>query len=224
MTLLLGTISKTNIVITAEGLSPANPTTGAGIQSNNFQKISPVPMLTLSMAHHGYNILNNQPVGDFLRPFIGKSNANFRALNIQDVATELLKFAEPAAQNIFGNPANKEVIGFWVTGFSTSKERPCPYEICRPNKTRPTLHKPVVFAGCGRQFVDYHTEEFRTDKSKCGNVQQFSGEDAISYHSELYEEAKTKQMQSGKTVFGGHRHQLVIEKDYWRWIQPPQDV
>lgn len=224
MTLLLGTISKTNIVITADGLSLANPTTGAGIQSNNFQKIFPVPMLTLAIAHHGYNILNNQPVGDFLRPFIGKSNTDFRALDIRDVATELLKFAEPAAQDIFANPANKKVVGFWVTGFSTSKERPCLYEICWPNKTNPTLHKPVVFAGCGRQFVDYHIEEFRIDKSKCGNIEQFSVEDAISYHSELYEEAKAKQMQSDKTLFGGHRHQPVIKKDYWQWIQPPQDV
>jgi hypothetical protein len=38
MTLLIGTISNTNIVITADGLSRANPATGAGIKSNTFQK------------------------------------------------------------------------------------------------------------------------------------------------------------------------------------------
>jgi hypothetical protein len=39
MTLIIETVAKTNIVLTADGLSHTNPITGAGIESKNLQKI-----------------------------------------------------------------------------------------------------------------------------------------------------------------------------------------
>ena len=58
MTLLIGTISDKCAVVTADGLSRTNPTTGQGLALNNFKKIFPVPALPIAFAHHGLNIID----------------------------------------------------------------------------------------------------------------------------------------------------------------------
>jgi len=222
MTLLIGTISNTNIVITADGLSRANPTTGAGIKSNTFQKIFPLPSISVAIAHHGFNILGGHPVREFLQEFMTNAEKDFTAFGVHEITIELHKFTDSAAKAIFANPANKGVIGFWVAGFSSEKLRPLLYEIYWPNKHRPKLHEPIVFGGDGKQFVDHHIEEFRIDIVKCEQVRRYSVEDALKFHSKIYEEAEEKQNRVGQNIFDGHQHQLVIKKDGWRWIKPPQ--
>lgn len=222
MTLLIGTISNTNIVITADGLSRANPTTGAGIKSNSFQKIFPLSSISVAIAHHGFNILDGHPVNEFLRKFITNAEGYSTAFGIYKIAIELQMFADSAAQAIFTNPTNKGLIGFWVTGFSGEELGPLLYEIWWPNKHGPTLHKPVVFGGDGKQFVDHHIDDFNKDRSKCEEIRCYSVEDALKFHSEIYNEAEKKQGEVGQNIFGGYQHQLLITKDGCRWIRPPQ--
>jgi hypothetical protein len=62
MTLLIGTVSNTNIVITADGLSRTHPLTGGGVQSTTFKKIFPLRRIPVAIAHHGYNILDSHPI------------------------------------------------------------------------------------------------------------------------------------------------------------------
>jgi hypothetical protein len=222
VTLLIGTISNTNILITADGLSRANLTTGAGIKSNTFQKIFPLPSISVAIAHHGFNILDGHPVNEFLQQFMTNAEKDFTTFSVHEITIELHKFTDSAAKAILANPTDKGVIGFWVAGFSTEKLRPLLYEICWPNKHRPKLHEPIVFGGDGKKFVDHHIEEFEKDKSKCEEVSRYSVEDALKFHSEIYEEAEEKQNELGQNIFGGHQHQLAIKKDGWRWIKPPQ--
>ena len=223
MTLLIGTISSTNIAITADGISIANPETGAGIVSNTFQKIFPFPNLSVAIAHHGFNILDGFPINEFLQHFMTNADKDFAVLDVHEIAIELHKFTDSAANKIFANPKNKGVIGFWVAGFSSEKLRSLPllYEICWPDNQRPKQHKIIVFGGDGKKYIDYHIEEFEKDKSKCEKVIRYSVEDAVKFHNEIYEEAEEKQNDIGQNIFGGHQHQLVIENNGWRWINPP---
>ena len=47
MTLLIYTISKRHIVITSDGLSRVNPITCAGIGFDTFQKVFPIPDMSI---------------------------------------------------------------------------------------------------------------------------------------------------------------------------------
>ena len=223
MTLLIGTVSNTNIVITADGLSRANPLTEAGIRSNAFQKIFPLPSISIAIAHHGFNILAGDPVNEFLQQFMTNVEKDFTAFGVHEITIELHKFTDSAAKAIFANPTNKGIIGFWVAGFSSEELRPLLYEIWwKPNKHCTEKHDLIVFGGDGKEFVRHHIEEFEKDRSKCEEVSRYSLEDALKFHSKIYEEAEEKQKQGGEKIFGGHQHQLVIKKDGWHWIKPPQ--
>jgi hypothetical protein len=224
VTLLIGTISNTNIVITADGLSLANPTTGDSIKSNTFQKIFPLPGIPVAIAHHGFNILDGHPVNEFLRQFMTNPKTDFTALSIHEIAIELFKFTDPAAQVIFTNPANSGGIGFWIAGFLTKNLKPLLYEIHWPNKPKPEQHELIVLGGEGRRFVKHHMKEFELIKAKAEKLRRYSVEDALRLHGVIYEDAEEKQKKERQNIFGGHQHQLVIEKDGWRWIKPPQDL
>ena len=222
VTLLIGTISNTNIVITADGLSRVNPANGAGIKSNTFQKIFPFPSMSAAIVHHGFNILDGQPVNQFLQQFMTNAEKNFTTFRVHDISTGLHKFTDSAAKAILANPTNKGIIGFWVAGFSTENIRPLLYEIYWPDNHRPKLHEPIVFGGDGKKFIDYHIQEFEKDKSKCVEVSRYSVEDALKFHSQIYEEAEEKQKEAGQNIFGGHQHQIVIREDGCRWNKPPE--
>jgi len=61
MTLLIGTISKSHIVITADGLSRVNPTSGVGIGSDAFQKVFPVPAVKGKVKVYQFRELKSVP-------------------------------------------------------------------------------------------------------------------------------------------------------------------
>jgi hypothetical protein len=86
MTLLIGTISKRHIVITADGLSRVNPTTGAGIGSDTFQKVFPIPGIPIAFAHHGLNILMGKSIGEFIGDYIRYYGTRISTASIKEIA------------------------------------------------------------------------------------------------------------------------------------------
>ena len=123
MTLLIGTVSKSNVVLTADGLSRLNPSTGAGISTESFQKIFPAMDTPVAILHHGFNILDGRDVGLFVDDFM-KEFKDFALASIVEIAEGLRSFAEMPAQRTLADPSNEGVVGFWVAGFGSRKGRP----------------------------------------------------------------------------------------------------
>lgn len=223
MTLLIGTVSKSNIVLTADGLSRTNPQTGAGISAQDIQKIFPVSNLPIAIVHHGLNILDGRQVDQFVNDFIEEAASKIGSLTIEEIASELSVFSEKAAKKVLSDPTNQGVVGFWIAGFGHRKAIPELYEVCWPDATEPTRHYPIVLGGDGKDYVKCFLSQplasFRPDL-----VKECSVRFACQYHQAIYSQAKAKQSKSGATVFGGHQHQLAILKDGWKWTKTPKTI
>lgn len=220
MTLLIGTISKKNIVITADGLSRPNPVTGAGIVTDSFQKIFPFNDLPIAIVHHGFNLLAGQPVNQFVTSFQKNANNNLAALTIKEVAEYFLRYSQSAAVKTIADETNQGVIGFWVTGFERSNSTPKLFEICWPDKTEPFRHKGIVIGGDAQNFIKKFLNE-RLGQFRPSKLKNYSATKAQSYHGALYAQAKVEQDKVRKEIFGGKMHQLVVVKDGWNWIIEP---
>jgi hypothetical protein len=191
MTLLIGTISDNHAVITADGLSRVNPTTGAGVGSDRFQKIFPIPCHTIAFVHHGFNILGGKPIGDFIGSYIEAQGMSLATAGVKDIAEDLRSYAEQAAQKVLADPTNTGVIGFWIAGFGVGKGKPELYEICWPKKPAPSKHEPIVFGGDAKDFIKFYLSQplgpFRLE-----NIAKSSVSFIRQYHQALYKQAEFK--------------------------------
>lgn len=221
MTLLIGTISKSHIVITADGLSRVNPVTGAGIDSDAFQKVFPVPGVPVTFAHHGFNILMGKPIGEFIGDYVSLHMTKISSSSVKEIAEDLRSYTTQAAQTVLADPTNKGVIGFWIAGFSHGRGKSELYEVCWPDDSNPRRHEIMVLGGDAKQFIIAYLDQplgpFRPN-----GIAQYSVAFICQYHQALYGKAKEKQTKAGHNIFGGQQHQLVIEKKGWRWTTPPK--
>ena len=220
MTLLIGTLSDKHAVITADGLSRVNPTTGAGVGSDTFQKIFPVAGLAIAFVHHGLNVLGGKPVGQVIAGYTAAHGTALEAASIKDIAESLRSYTEQDAQNALADPTNKGVVGFWIAGFGARKGKPELYEICWPDNPAPCKHEGIVLGGDAQRFIEPYLWQplgsFRPDR-----LSKYSVTFVRLYHQALYKQAESKQGKTGQVIFGGHQHQLLLEKTGWKWTKPP---
>jgi hypothetical protein len=221
MTLLIGTISKRHIVITADGLSRVNPTTGEGISSETFQKVFPITGVPIAFAHHGLNILMGKSIGEFIGDYIRQYGTRISTASIKEIAEDLRSYTAEPAETILADPSNKGVIGFWIAGFCPGKGKPELYEICWPDNPSPYKHETIVLGGDAKQFVVSYLDQ-PLGKFPPNSIWQSSVDFVCQYHQALYKKANDKQNATSQIIFGGHQHQLVLEKSGWNWTIPPR--
>ena len=220
MTLLIGTVSRSHIVITADGLSRVNPTSGAGIASDAFQKVFPIPGIPVAFAHHGFNILMGRSIGEFLEDYIRSRDTIFAA-SIKGIAEDLRSYAAQPAESVLGDPTNKGVVGFWIAGFSPRKRKPELYEISWPDNPDPRRHETIVLGGDAKQFIEVYLDR-PLGRFRPNSIWRSSVHLVRHYHQALYRKAKDKQDETGQHIFGGHQHQLVLKSSGWQWTRPPK--
>jgi len=220
MTLLIGTISNKHLIITADGLSHVNPKTGAGVSSDTFPKVFPVPGAQIAFAHHGLNILEGKPVDEFIGGYIGAHGTVIATARLKDIAEDLRLYAEQAAQKAVAHPTNTGGVGFWIAGFGAGKGKPELYEIFWPDKPVPNEHKGIVFGGNGKEFIEYYLDN-PLGSFHPNQVSQYSVDFVLLYHQALYKKAESKQNKDNKSVFGGRQQQLILERTGWKWTMPP---
>ncbi len=221
MTLLIGTISKRHIVITADGLSRVNPTTGAGISSDTFQKVFPIPGIPIAFAHHGLNIIMGKSIGEFIGDYIRQYGTRISTASIKEIAEDLHSYTAEPAETILADPSNKGVIGFWIAGFSPGKGKSELYEVCWPDNSDPYKHEIIVLGGDAQQFIKSYLDQ-PLGRFHPNSIWKSSVDFVCRYHQALYKKAKDKQDETGQIIFGGHQHQLVLEKSGWSWTKPPK--
>ena len=220
MTLLIGTISKSNIVLTADGLSRANQITGAGVESDNFQKLFPSSELPIAIAHHGFNILSGQKVGEFLLPFVEDIDNKLTTTQVKEIADKLRNYAESAAMQILADKTNQGVIGFWVAGFEMGGVAPKLFEICWPDNANPVRHIGIILGGDAKRFIEIFLNK-RLGQFRPSKLKGYSEAQTRKYHDTLYSQAMTEQNKVGAKIFGGKKHQLVITKFGSNWTIKP---
>jgi hypothetical protein len=191
MTLLIGTISKRHIVITADGLSWVNPTTGAGIGSDTYQKVFPIPGIPIAFAHHGLNILMGKSIGEFIGDYISQYGTRISTANIKEIAEDLRSYTAESAEIILADPSNKGIIGFWIAGFSPGKGKSELYEVSWPDSPDPCKHEIIVLDGDAKQFIITYLDQ-SLGRFHPNSIWQSSVDFVCRYHQALYKKAKDK--------------------------------
>ena len=226
MTLLIGTVAKDNIVLTADGLSRANPITGAGMACEDLQKIFPHGTSPFAIVHHGLNIVNRtsaaRRVADFYK-FLAK---DLEAYTLKQIADKFIDFIDDNANATFNDPSNKGIIGFWIAGFGSRQTRPELFEICWPDSVIPKKFEGLITGGDGRNFLEpypHQDQALRSYSPAKKVIERYSATFAVTYHNTLYTIAERFQKASGEMIFGGHKHQLIIKSSDCTWtIRPMQ--
>lgn len=225
MTLLIGTVSKNNIVLTADGLSRANPITGKGMACEDLQKIFPYETSAIAIVHHGLNIINGIPVGQKVASFYKLLADNKpEAYTIKQIAEKLVGFIDNDANATFSNTSNQGGIGFWIAGFGSHQTQPELFEIWWPDKVTPEKWEGLILGGNGKNFLDPYPEQLLRSYPRPvkPNIKRYEAMFAAAYHNGLYATAERLQEASGQIVFGGHKHQLVIKSSGCTWTRSPK--
>lgn len=213
VTLLLGTVSDPMIVITADGWT----TRDGVVERQDLKKIFTVDNMPLAIAHHGLNELDGHSVEGFLAPFMANAPAQFVSLGLREITTRLRDFVNSAA-TVATNSQPAHVVGFWVSGYDVDTSTCRLYEIFwkAGRGAQLTRRWPLIRGGSGQNFVEW-------DDGELGDVlNSRSVEDTSKFHMELYNAADKRQPQD--KVFGGHIHQLLIDRHACHWIIEPAPV
>jgi hypothetical protein len=88
MTLLIATISKKHVVITADAISRANRLPGEGVGSETLYKIFPVPGTSVAFSNHGFNILMGKSVGEFTGDYIRQYGTDIGTTSVKETAED----------------------------------------------------------------------------------------------------------------------------------------
>ena len=87
MTLILTSIRRADVVVTADGRSILWRGGEPAQVNDRLQKIFPVPDHPLAVMHHGENVLDDRPVGDWIVAAVRRLNAG--NMSVEDVADDL---------------------------------------------------------------------------------------------------------------------------------------
>lgn len=223
MTLLIGTRAENNIVLTADGLSRR----GAVIESENLQKIFPHSTLPVAIAHHGLNIINQKPASQWVVDFYQSRAEDLEASTLKQIADKLVVFIDNDARKTINSWKTKHGIGFWITGFGWRQTLPDIFEIFWPNNVTPKndFKERLILGGDAKKFLEKYPDLnqhpiLRNFSMK--EIEKYFPAVAVDYHNALYKTAEKLQKASGKLpLFGGHKHQLIIESSGCTWKKSP---
>ena len=219
MTLLIETMSRGHAMLTADGLSVPNAITGAGINRTDVQKIFPLSLVPIAIAHHGINLIDGREVRQVVVDFEKSIAADVLKLDVLMIAEKLRDYVDADATKTFSNRTNKGVIGFWITGFGPKCSKPELYEIVWLDQPNPQQRQQVTFGGAGQKFIkSYLKPPWRFNLL---GVNDFSEVSAGNCHAGLYKKAEAVQKREREHIFGGHQHRLLIRKNGWLWLKKP---
>jgi hypothetical protein len=230
MTLLIGTKAcskKPHVVITADGLSTTWDGVTRRVSSERVQKIFPIPDVPIVVAHYGENVICGRTMDSFLGQFVRECPER-STKSIDDIAKALGDYADMSARSTLGEIGTRKIIGFWVAGIVDCRRYPELVEVYwkrDPESGRIACKTQVrgnlALAGDRGDLISHFCRQpvdgmFHFEKIPKKDINY-----ALKFHARLYRIAETKQTESADLLFGGHRHQLTIGRDGWKWTVPP---
>jgi hypothetical protein len=235
MTLLIGTVaraakaSKSHTVITADGRCNGFDGVKRTSQSNVYQKIFPIASSSVVIAHHGENVICGKPVKEFLSEFMRRNPSNVSA-SIKQVSDSLKEYSDQQTQETLKRILPSKILGFWIAGFGKGHIHPELHEICWEKEEdsgqivfEEYIHGNLTFGGDAQHYVNQYCTQAVDGMFSWDRLPDQSVDYAVKFHSKLYGIAEPAQLKNQTELFGGHRHQVVITQEGWRWTTPPLD-
>ncbi len=215
MTLILTTIRPSEVLITSDGRSVTTQAGKVTAVNDDVQKIFPVPDHPVAIAHHGENILDGKPVGEFIATFI--SQQNIGNMSILELADELRHAAHSPVRRRLFDVRGESGFGLLVAGFSSHQKGPFVVEVFWKLE-KEVLHTQELKWGAGSMIASGSGQKqipkLDADRAVKGTIA-----DARAYHAELMKAACEADVQNN--TVGGHVHELLITPAKCDWTQAP---
>jgi len=226
MTLLLGTHSSSNVVLTADGMCLRRWQNRRLTIIDDYQKIYPIRNLPVAICQHGQNLwaleghFRDMETYEVLHRIVDKFRDDLAVLHLNGIADLLLRAIDPIARSTIRMIPGHNLIGLWIVGFGRGANKPEAYELFWPDKPCPIKMYDVMSAGSGDQFIKrrLHQEEgdLRPKRLKTKSIAYMAG-----CHDKIYRAALDSQGSVDPPKIGGHKHRLAISKKKWFWIISP---
>ena len=226
MTLLLGALTRSHLVVAADGLCVKTDPQKGRWYVRDLQKIFPFDGLPVAIAHHGQNIICGRDIAQIARDFQMELDNDLRFMSAKDIAGALKShLGDDPERELKTQPANGPtcVIGFWIAR-NAPGIGPSLYELI----WKPTPHiEPLgacpdfVWGGDGQTIAeeicnsDQRTYRLTASISNSRRLVQRLYEEAVQ------EEERRAEQSNSEPGFGGHYHQLTVAHDGCAWDVPP---
>ncbi len=221
MTLILTSVRRAEVLLTADGRSTVWRGGQVVRTIDDLQKIFPVPDHPLAVAHHGENVLDDKPVAHWIIWAVARINAG--NLSLEAFADELRAlFHAPVRRRLRALRNSRFGFGLVVAGFGAQApaQPPAPggtelwWQVADGVvKTEERAWGPITITPSGDGVRQIPAVEWK-------RIATPALDDARAYHAQLMAAALTAGARPN--TVGGHVHELVITPEGCRWSTAPK--
>lgn len=230
MTLIITARARSHVVVTADGRCR---TTTNGFQkkaSDTLQKIFPLPNRGFAVAHHGENIIEGCKVKDIVEQFFSDNMSGIRITSVSQIARIFVKRYGDNIRKTLQRISDSKLCGFLFLGFGTTINKPKIHEaFWKKQNVNDIVHKTeergnLVLSGDAKKYICRYTKEPVDSQFRWENIYRGDVEYSKAFCNRLYQLAEDAQTKAGEDIFGGYKHQLVIEKSGYKWLIPSEQA
>lgn len=230
MTLIITARSKSFALVTADGSCTITTKGAQQKATDTLQKIFPYSDRGFAIAHHGQNLIDERRVEEIATEFLLVNTELIRVSRIEEVAKLFVqRYGEPINSTLQRIPDSK-YCGFLFIGFGMGDNEPRVYEAkWEKNNDKDIWHDvnllgDFIRSGDGKKYSDEYLKDPKNLQFLKDNILKWNLEQTKLYCDELYRLSVETQAQAGEDIFGGHKHQLLIEKNGCEWLIPPKQT
>ena len=176
MTLLLAAVSRSAVVLAADGLCTKTAGRKTLFQSS-LQKIFSLPHLPIAIAHHGQNIIGGRNIGPIVSDFVSTYGEGLGQMGLEEVGSAIADHVGPAVKSTIKDLGTGVTVGLWVAGFGAGDDRPAVCEVFWEHpEEAPTIERwpannsDLVYGGDGKEFVNENDDRGIGHKSNLNRL------------------------------------------------------
>ncbi len=226
MTLLIGSCSPKQVVVTADGICMETKGGYKTITATDLTKVFPKPKATVAIAHHGENLLQGKAVQQVVADEYAADPSFFESAQPDAIADRLATDLDSIVRWTMNNIAESKNCAFWVCGFERGKDAPAILEVkWQKEPTGIAFAKTpggdLFLSGSGQEFIKKYTTDQIDGQFSWDKLWNATEHYHVRYHEKLWRIAEQGQVAAGQQVFGGKKIRLVITPSAWHWETAP---
>ena len=195
-----------------------------------MQKIFPLPNRGFAVAHHGENIIEGCKVKDIVEQFFSDDMRGIRITSVSQIARIFSERYGDSIRKTLKRITDSKLCGYLFLGFGTAINKPKIYEaFWEKQNVNEIVHGTkecgnLVLSGDAKKYICRYTKEPVDSQFNWENIYRRDVEYSKAFCNRLYQLAEDAQNKAGEDIFGGYKHQLVIEKSGCKWSIPPKQT
>jgi hypothetical protein len=216
MTLLISSIRRPDLLLTADGRSTLKRGSVVTGFRDKTQKLFPVANQPIVIGQHGQNAFHGQSIASIIRQFASELPPG---RSIQTISDRLADALRVEVRDTLANLPQPNAAGVWIAGFGSGEDEPEHAEVfwkwedsefvTREQRWRANE---ILLAGDGKK--DLHPSLRDIEEASVATVR--------SLHASLMNKALNADVHPNSV--GGHIHEVLVTPWGWEWTIPPADA